>query len=198
MDVFNSQSLTHFDGYYHRFTKVGNYNWGVFVKGDYVINVQADPGGHVPTSTIVQLEFQTGVFKLTSPPSPLNIIVGDHLLWHNVTPDAGVPVMSIIGDNGRMDASADGFDSQRLGPEDAYSHLFMLPGSYSYTVSEGGATVQTGIVQVSSPNPGAGKSYVVSLRHGYPPNPTPVDIYVGDTVLWDIDDGVNVAIYNVL
>ncbi|TPL79872.1 hypothetical protein FJ950_27035 [Mesorhizobium sp. B2-3-14] len=196
MDVFNSQSLTHFDGYYHRFTNVGRYNWGVFVKEDYVIDVLAAPGGYTPLQYPIQLAFQSGSFVVVSPAFPLQIFVGDHLLWHNVTPDAGIPVMSITGDNGQTGGGLDSFDSQRLGPEDAYSHLFMLPGNYSYTVSGAGGGIESGMVQVNSPNPGAGQSYVVTLRTGQAPNPSPVQIYVGDTVFWDVDTGTDVAIYN--
>ncbi|RWE08331.1 MAG: hypothetical protein EOS23_23945 [Mesorhizobium sp.] len=191
MDYFDSRSLTHSDGYYHRFLLVGVYQWGIFVKEDYRIDVQPAPGGYQPVQHVISITFENGAFVVQTP--NLNVFVGDHVLWHSASPDAGVPAMSIVGDNN----AGDRFDSQHLETEDAFSHLFQYAGSYTYLVSEGGGGSQTGVITVTSPNPGRGQSYIVMLTSGQAPNPTPRAIYVGDSILWDVDTGGDVIIYGV-
>ena len=77
MDVVNSQSLTHFDGYYHRFTKTGDYTWGVLVnKKNYTISVK--PGGGNPTQYTISVTYANGVFTVDQ--QKLTLKANDYIL----------------------------------------------------------------------------------------------------------------------
>jgi hypothetical protein len=197
VDIINSQSLTHFDSYYHRFTKPGTYTWGVLVRQNYTIKVAAGPAGQ-PKQWAINLTYANGIFSVDNP--SLNISTNDYVAWHSNTPDPTVPVYWVVGDNGGAGASLDSFNSQRLGPEDAFSHLLMSPGPYQYTVTGGAGGTQSGSIPVVSPNPDSGAAVMVSFSDGTAPTPNPVtrpgaaSVYVGDTILWDIVSGTNLVI----
>jgi hypothetical protein len=204
MDIVNSLNLTHQDGYYHRFTHGGDYLWGLQIKQAYIIHVRSAPGPN-PAQTVIHLTFENGVFQVANPTITINL--NDHVLWHLDTPDTNVPPYSVVGDNKAWaatqnpPAAVDSFSSRGLGPEDAFSHMFLTPsivGSpYGYIVSGGIGGPQNGTIPVlapPSPAPPAGIA-VVNLNTGQPPAPEPVkkagngQVYIGDTVLWDVVTG---------
>lgn len=207
MDPINSQTLTHSDGYYHQFTNIGDYTWGIMVRQSYMIHVKQPPVGHTPAQTIIELTFDSGSFQVPPGQKDFIIYVGDSVLWHNDSSDAGVPIFSIVADNGLLttDAAYDYFSNRSLGKADAFSHLFLSPGNYQYSVNGGSSGPQSGTIPVVlAPNPPPAAAVVmVTLNAGNNPvNPTPepvtkagnVPIYPGDTVLWQIKDGSKLVI----
>ncbi|PJG50033.1 hypothetical protein CVM73_38515, partial [Bradyrhizobium forestalis] len=146
--MFNSQSLTHFDAYYHHFASAGTYHWGVFVKQNHVITVAPAPLGHQPQQRDVWLTYNTTGFVVSPADDNFQIYATDSVMWHNETPGPEIPGFSIVGDNGLAGGAFNGFNSRKLGVNDAFSHLFLQPGNYNYAIS-GGMGPQAGRVPIS-------------------------------------------------
>jgi hypothetical protein len=207
MDVFNSQTLRHGDGYYHRFNVAGAYSWGVNQKQGYTITVRApNPGAPVPPATqvIIPLGFSDGMFTVAAANQNIAINVNDHLLWYCNNPDAKVPPFAIVGDNGLQVPQLISFSSRALDDEDAFSHCFMTTGNYSYLIEGGHAIPQRGSLTVI-PTGVAGQAMAikVDVNTPNPPNPDPVtrpdgsSVQAGDTVFWDLVTGGGLIIHSI-
>jgi len=190
MDFLHSQQLTRLDGYYHRFMTAGTFRWGIGSLGAYTITVTPPRNPPTPEGASIDLQYDEASGLYVTTQTSININQEDYVLWHVETHAPGAPPFSIIGTD---------FNSRELADEDAFSHFFMLPGVYKYSVSGGGS--QQGSIRVIQPMqadlPRTAQAHLVEISDRTSPNPETLAIIAGDTVHWDIICGTDLVIKSV-
>jgi plastocyanin len=130
---------------------------------------------------------------LTATPAELRVTLGDLVVW---SPDRSVT----FGFRVRGRVGDDLVDSASLHTESIFTHAFGLPGSYEWADANGSGL--RGQVRVATPDTAAGhdewlgrleRGTLVHVR-GNHAEPETVEIVVGQTVVWAVEDAPGVSI----
>ncbi|WP_426502013.1 hypothetical protein ACPPVO_30670 [Dactylosporangium sp. McL0621] len=139
--------------------------------------------------------------ELTATPARLEVNRGDLVTWStDGTTGTGFAVRGAIGKTV--------VDSAALCDESVYTHAFGLPGTYEWADANGSGL--RGVVRVAAPEPRAQKANgrrtqwqralargtLVHVR-GAAAEPAEVEIQVGQTVFWAVQDAPGVTITDV-
>jgi hypothetical protein len=128
MDPINSQNLTHFDSYVHKFTSPGSYQCGISNVGQNTVTV-TNPPNATPQQFDVDLTWDGTQFVISTP--SINIKTNDLVHWHNKTKGPYVPPYSIVGSS----SGGPTFSSRAMSQHEVYIHFLQLPGDYAYVIA---------------------------------------------------------------
>jgi len=199
MDFLNSQHLTAQDGYLHVFRQPGVYRYGIGRidtefdatggEADFVIEVTegaSQPGDGVQYEVVVRWDAATR--QLIPEPARLSLATNDFVLWRVEGATPGFPPYRVRG----LGPDQRAFDSRSLGQHDVFTHLFMTPGEYRYSVlGKGQGSVSVRDHRQVPPEVAerlAAEAPLVSIT-GLQPDPPRVEIITGQTVIWLVVQG---------
>jgi plastocyanin len=203
MELFNSQLLTHANGYLHVFRKPGTYEYRIhlllpeFEAGEghsrYLIEVGEAGKSGKGRQHSVRLFWDAERRSYSAEPEKLSIAANDYVMWHNESNLPGIPPFSVRGQT----QAGEVFDSRQMSLHDVFTHLFMSPGEYPYQISgKAGGMVSVRDhrqLEVAAYEKQLGSAALVRIKSGKP-TPKEVEIYAGQTVVWVVETGENVVI----
>jgi hypothetical protein len=194
MDYLNSQNLTSLDGYYHVFSAVDSWTWGIGSVGSFQINVVSPPlKTPQPHDIVLQFDPGTQTYVISPTNQSLTINQNDYILWYCDSSSGPSPPFAVLGSS----KGGDSFNSRSLGDDDAYSHLFMLPGTYQYVIGGGPSGPVSATILANAATSGTAKAWLISIDFTKNPNPNPVNLTLntGDTAHWDVVNGTSLSIH---
>jgi plastocyanin len=206
MNNLDSRLLRYTDTFVKRFAKPGHVEYRLVIGGATLLSVERDSftidvnprrGAEEKRgkqhTVIVRREGR----RLVAEPSHLEVEAGDMVLWH--APDPATPGFAV---HGRMEQKKERFDSTALSDETIYSHAFGLPGDYHWIDAYGRDL--SGVVHVADLDDAKGKAahrWQKALHAGTTIKisgdhiePQKVEILVGQTVFWIVEEADGISI----
>ncbi len=202
MNTLDSRFLRLGDCFAHRFSASGTFGYALSPLPSSlaahhgeppalaVIVTEADDAG-AQRQHYVTVSMTGG--ELRARPAQLRVTAGDLVVWSgDKSVTFAIRVRGRIGD--------DVIDSASLRTESVFTHAFGLPGTYEWADANGSGL--RGQVRVAMPAAAAGHEEWLSrleqgtLVHvrGERAEPESVDILVGQTVVWAVEDAPGVSI----
>jgi plastocyanin len=200
MNALDSRFICLGDCFAHRFSTPGTFSYALTPlpaalgghHGDapvHSVTVSAGAGDQRQHAVTVSRRGGT----LTASPARLEVTAGDLVVWasdRSVT--FGFRVRGTCGD--------DLVDSAALRTESIYTHAFGLPGTYAWADANGSGL--RGQVRVAPHDAAAGHEAWLGRLHegtlvhvqGEQAEPAQIDIIVGQTVVWAVQDSPGISI----
>jgi plastocyanin len=200
MNSLDSRFIRLGDCFAHRFSTPGTFSYALALlpgalgdhHGDapaHSVTVSAGDGDQQQHTVTVSRRNGT----LAASPAHLKITAGDLVVW---APDRSVT----FGFRVRGRVGDDLVDSAALRTESVYTHAFGVPGTYPWADANGSGL--RGQVRVAPRDPAAGhEAWLESLHEGTlvhvrgeQAEPAQIDVVVGQTVVWAVQDSPGVSI----
>jgi plastocyanin len=201
MDFLNSRHLTDKDGFAQLFTVADEYIYhlttapqGVKSLGepDFTIIVLAavTPRG-AGKQHDVAVAWDAGRRGYDANPAKLEISQNDFVLWH-CDRSSGLPPFAVRGEG-----SHGSFASDAMGPTAGFTHVFISPGNYSYTIQGKGShsvAVSDHRRVTQEVRQEQWRKVPEVIIRGGEATPARVEIISGQTVLWSVESDHGITI----
>jgi plastocyanin len=200
MNTLDSRFIRLGDCFAHRFSTPGTFAYALAPLPASLVGHHGDaPAAQVTVTAGAGEQRQHAVTvsrrgsALTASPGRLEVSAGDLVVW---SPDRTVA----FGFRVRGTAGDDLVDSAALHTESIYTHAFGIPGTYAWADANGSAL--RGEVRVAPHDAAAGHEAWLGHLHegtlvhvrGERAEPAQIDIIVGQTVVWAVEESPGVSI----
>jgi len=203
MNPIDSRHLNKYDSYTRRLDRPGKYRYRINYLGPGLEAFQSGPEYELVVQPSkreaqrqhsVRVSYDEKARHFRAEPPLLEVAAGDLVQWFK--PDRKGGPFSVSGTS-EEEVS---FDSRRLDMGSIYSHTFLLPGVYGYRNTLGTTKEGAGTVRVQSAGPDRDAwverlkqpALVVFTKGSF--NPPEVEIVVGGTVVWAVQDDVGITV----
>ena len=201
MDFLNSRHLTSHNGYVHPFREAGVFQYAAMVgthrESTESGQITVEPGGAgegegEQHDIVLHWEAAAGRFLPNEFERSKTIKQNDFVVFQFEAAGFGQPPCFILVQQGGRTVG----DSRSLRKHDAFTHFFLEPGDYTYTL--GRASYRVSVADHRDAAAGdeharAGQPVLIMVN-GEDVDVRHVRIVAGQTVIWAIESGENVSI----